>query len=81
MLFSGCASKFSDAIVELHGDIGRDASTNSIQATHPFPGFSVSAVKAPLSLASPQALLRKIEPRTGSRMVLISMAKSWRRPR
>ena len=39
-------SQSVDAIVELHGDIGPYASTNSIQATHPFPGFSVSAVKA-----------------------------------
>jgi hypothetical protein len=39
LLFSGCAPKFSDAIVELHGDIGRDASTNSIRATHLFRRF------------------------------------------
>jgi len=45
-------TQFVDAIVELHGDIGRDDSTNSIQATHSVLRFlSVRAVWAILAKA------------------------------
>jgi hypothetical protein len=39
-LFSGCAPKFSDVIVELRDDLDATASTNSIRAAHPSPVFA-----------------------------------------